>query len=72
MSQPVFHPALDSIPDQIEVMREEAARYGVSVDEFAFCLINNAADILIRNGSSSANLTAAMSKAYAERMESVQ
>jgi hypothetical protein len=72
MSEPVFHPALDGVADELEAMREEAARFGVTVEQFAFCLIHEAAAILVRNGSSSQHLHAAMSAAYAERVEQVQ
>ena len=68
MSKPVFHPALDSIPDDLDVMREESARYGVSVEEFVFRIILDATAILVREGSSSEGLNAAMEQAYAARV----
>jgi hypothetical protein len=72
MSKPVFHPALDGVADDLEAMRIESARYGVTLEEFAFCLINQVAALLVRNGSSSQNLYAAMGQAYADRLESAQ
>jgi hypothetical protein len=72
MNRPAFHPALDSIPDDLEVMREEAARYGVSVEDFAFCIIHEVSALLVRHGSSSEKLGNAMQQAYAAHVEARQ
>jgi hypothetical protein len=68
MSKPVFHPALDDMPDELETMFENAAALGVSVEEFAFRAIHEVSRILVREGSSSHALNAAMEQAYAARV----
>ena len=63
MATPIFHPALDDIPDQIAEMHEDARAYGVSVDQFCACVIWAACGLLTQNGSSSKDLDAALERA---------
>ena len=66
MNPPSFHPALDGLPEELEALRVDAARYGVSVEDFAFAIIHEVSAIILRNGSSSQALNAAMERAHAE------